>query len=87
MDEQKKYYTYKQIPSNKFLGHCKISLNERGDALAITDDLVTDRLRGARVQWMAADGIMIAGFEETGFFPDGRPVLQYQEWFCRYYET
>lgn len=81
----KKFFVYKQIPKPSRIGHLKIALNEKGDAFVMSDSGVVDRLFRARVEWIGADGIFISGVEETGeFFPDGRPVVKFQEWFCRY---
>lgn len=78
-----------QKPVSKVMGPGCLSVSQNGEASFFEGDAgegsrCLAELVRARIDWAAADGILVSGMEPDGCDRSGRPKYKYQEWLLRY---
>lgn len=75
--------TQQPHPEKKGIG--VLSVDKKGDASFLAGDgergcKVLANLSGTKIDYAAANGFMLSGFESCGFDSNGKMKYRYQEW-------
>ena len=87
----KQYALYTQNPKPEKKGVGFLSIDRNGDANFFSGTgaqgcSMIARMVRAKIDFAAADGIMVSGFEPCGVERDGKKKFRYQEWWLAYEE-
>jgi hypothetical protein len=79
-----------QEPHVKEIGKGILSVSDKGEADFFSDDTAGAKvlacMKRVRIEWAAANGIMISGFESEGFNKIGKEKFKFQRWWLIYTE-
>lgn len=85
----KRFLLYVQQPKPKKIGVGVLSIDRNGDAHFFSGEgeqgctMLADMTR-AKIDFAAANGIMVSGFEPFGFERNGKTKYRLQEWWLAY---
>lgn len=87
----KQYALYTQNPKPEKKGVGFLSIDRNGDANFFSGTgaqgcYMIARMVRSRIDFAAADGIMVSGFEPCGVERNGKNKFRYQEWWLAYEE-
>ena len=87
----RKYKLFKQLPKTKLIGTGILSVDQAGFAHFFSNDTYAGKnlacMDRVRLEFVAANGMLLSGMEEVGFNKDGTKKYIYQEWWLTYIES
>ena len=82
------YELVKRLPKELVIGIGGLNIDKSGEALFFEGNgelgsKIIAEMQRVKIEWAAANGILISGFEQT-FSKANQTVWLYQEWYLRY---
>lgn len=84
----RRFILYTQQPRPKAKGIGVLSIDRNGEAHFFSgngekESSILAAMTRARIDFAAASGLMVSGFEPCGHEPNGKTKYRYQEWWIR----